>query len=89
MFFGIRPAYRVRGIDAVLFEETYQHALKKGYENFEASLLLEDNDLIIRVSAAFGGRHSKTWRIYEVPLQQPRAESAHETVTDDEEQPGV
>ena len=55
MFFGIRPAYRVRGIDALLFEETYRHAKAKGYKTFEASLLLENNDLIIRAAEAFGG----------------------------------
>lgn len=68
MFFGIRPGQRLRGVDAVLFEETYQHMLSKGYKTVEASLLLENNDLIIRVSAGFGGRHYKTWRIYEIGL---------------------
>ena len=65
MFFGIVPGHRVRGIDALLFEETYRYALSRGYETFEASMLLEENDLIIRAAEFAGGRRSKTWRIYE------------------------
>lgn len=68
MFFGIRPGFRVRGVDALLFDETYRYLMDRGYQTVEASLLLEDNDLIIRVSAGFGGRHYKTWRIYDMPL---------------------
>jgi GNAT superfamily N-acetyltransferase len=68
MFFGIKPGYRVRGIDALLFDETYRHAIANGYRTIEASLLLEDNDLIIRASESFGGRRYKTWRIYEIAL---------------------
>lgn len=65
MFFGVVPGFRVRGIDALLFEETYRYGIARGYKSVEASLLLEDNDLIIRASEAFGGRRYKTWRIYE------------------------
>ncbi len=68
MFFGIKPGYRVRGIDALLFEETYQYATANGYRTIEASLLLEDNDLILRAATSFGGKRYKTWRIYEVAL---------------------
>lgn len=68
MFFGVVPGFRVRGIDALLFHETYRYGVARGYESVEASLLLEDNDLIIRASEAFGGRRYKTWRIYERPI---------------------
>jgi GNAT superfamily N-acetyltransferase len=68
MFFGILPEYRVRGIDSLLFNETYQYIKTKGYKTIEASLLLENNDMILRASEAFGGRRYKTWRIYEVGL---------------------
>lgn len=69
MFFGVRPRFRKLGIDAVLYAEILEHALRNGYRTCEPSLLLEDNDLILRASSFMGGRRYKTWRIYEMPLQ--------------------
>jgi len=69
MFFGVRPRFRKLGIDAVLYLEVLEHALRKGYETCEPSLLLEDNDLILRASAFMGGVQYKTWRIYQMPLR--------------------
>ena len=68
MFFGVRPRYRKLGIDAVLYSEVLEHALRRGYRICEPSLLLEDNELILRASAFMGGERYKTWRIYEMPL---------------------
>jgi len=68
MFFGIRPAFRKLGIDAVLYHEVLTYAVRHGYRTCEPSMLLEDNDLILRASTFMGGRHYKTWRIYDLPL---------------------
>jgi len=68
MFFGIVPGHRMAGVDALLFEETYRHALTRGYTSVEASMLLEDNDLVIRAAEFMGGRRYKTWRIYQREL---------------------
>jgi len=68
MFFGIRPQFRKLGVDVVLYHEVTELARARGYREGEASMLLEDNDLILRASAAMGGRRYKTWRIYEMPL---------------------
>ncbi|MGV8083464.1 MAG: N-acetyltransferase [Coriobacteriia bacterium] len=65
MFFGIVPGHRMAGIDALLFHESYEYCVKAGYTQIEASLLLEDNDLILRPSKSVGGHRYKTWRIYE------------------------
>lgn len=70
MFYGIRPQYRRLGVDALLFEESWLYALGRGcYEECETSMLLEDNDLILRASEFAGGRRYKTWRIYDLPLE--------------------
>jgi len=69
MFFGIVPGHRMAGVDALLFDETYRYALSKGYRTVEASLLLEDNDLVLRAAEFVGGRRYKTWRIYEKDLR--------------------
>lgn len=68
MFFGICPQFRKLGIDAVLYHEVLSYALNRGYRTCEPSMLLEDNDLILRASESMGGRRYKTWRIYEMPL---------------------
>lgn len=65
MFFGIRPGHRRAGIDAVLYDETREYALAHGYRSVEASMLLEENELILRAAESMGGRRYKTWRIYE------------------------
>ena len=68
MFFGVRPGFRRAGIDAVLFSEVKEYAIRRGYRKCEASLLLEDNHLILSPSEFMGARRYKTWRIYDLPL---------------------
>jgi len=68
MFFCIRPAFRQMGIDAVLFHQTKEYAVSRGYISCEASLLLEDNHLILSPSRFMGAKHYKTWRIYDLPV---------------------
>ncbi len=68
MFFGIVPKYRKLGIDAVLFQELYDYGAPRGYRQGEPSLLLEDNEMVIRPSVAMGGHEYKRWRIYEKAL---------------------
>ncbi len=68
MFFGVRPAFRKMGVDAVLFHQATTYALSHGYEMCEGSMMLEDNPLILRACEVMGGRHYKTWRIYDLDL---------------------
>lgn len=68
MFFGIRPKFRKLGVDAVLYHEALRISWQRGYRACEASMLLEDNHLILRAAEAMGGVRYKTWRIYEMPL---------------------
>jgi GNAT superfamily N-acetyltransferase len=66
---GIKRAYRLRGVDALLYvglvEETV--ALKK-YHYCELSWLLEDNHAIINACNSVGGQCYKIYRIYEKSL---------------------
>jgi len=68
MFFGIRPDFRNIGIDAILFDEVKAYSVAHGYQTCEASLLLEDNHLILSPSEFMGAKRYKTWRIYDLPL---------------------
>ena len=69
MFFGICPGFRKLGIDALLFNEVKEYAMQRGYQKCEASLLLEDNHLILSPSEFMGAQRYKTWRIYDLPLE--------------------
>jgi hypothetical protein len=62
---GIKREYRMRGINAVMFESGLRASLKRGLTGEEVSWLLEDNDLVIRAVDLWGGRLYKTYRIYE------------------------
>ena len=68
MFFGVRPGFRRMGVDAVLYHEALHIAWARGYRECEASMILEENDLIIKAAEAMGGRRYKTWRVYEMPI---------------------
>jgi len=68
MFFGVCPGFRNLGIDALLYEKVKNYAVQQGYLKCEASLLLEDNHLILRPSEFMGAKRYKTWRIYDLPL---------------------
>ena len=69
MFFGVCPGFRRQGIDALLFHEAKEYGIQRGYLKCEASMLLEDNNLILRASTFMGAHHYKTWRIYDLPLK--------------------
>ncbi len=69
MFFGVRPGFRKLGMDAILFSEVKEYMIRRGYRKCEASLLLEDNHLILSPSEFMGAQHYKTWRIYDLPLE--------------------
>ncbi|MBU1050080.1 N-acetyltransferase, partial [Candidatus Bipolaricaulota bacterium] len=68
MFFGVVPKFRKLGIDALLYQQVQQYAVQHGYRMCEPSMLLEDNELILRASASMDGEKYKTWRIYEMNL---------------------
>jgi hypothetical protein len=69
MALGIKEGYRRRGIDAVMIVDTIRRAHELGYAGGEISWTLEDNDLVNRVLESAGAKRSKTYRIYETPVE--------------------
>lgn len=67
IFFGVRPAFRRMGIDALLYHHVKEYAMRR-YKVCDTSLLLEDNFRIIRASEFMGGHRYKTWRIYDMAV---------------------
>jgi GNAT superfamily N-acetyltransferase len=68
MFLGVRPAFRQMGIDAILFHEILAPAVRLGFNWLETSMMLENNDSVLRLVEAVGLRLYKTWRIYDLEL---------------------
>ena len=69
MFFGIKPEFRKLGIPALLASEVADYLLPRHYLECDASLILEDNEAIIKIIEVLGGKYYKRWRIYDLPLR--------------------
>jgi len=67
---GTKPEFRTRGLDAVLYGESFRAALDLGYKKAEFSWILEDNYLIQKVADMVGADRYKTYRIYERMLKE-------------------
>lgn len=68
MALGVVEDFRARGVDALLYYETAQAALARGYKRAEASWILESNDNMNRAIKMLGAEVYKKYRIYEKEL---------------------
>ena len=68
MLLGVKHAFRKKGAEALLYNETFKRAIRKGYQRAECSWILEENILMRRGIEALGGKRYKTYRIYAAPL---------------------
>ena len=65
---GVLPAFRKRGLEALLVVGARAAVRQLGYRGAELSMTVEDNTLIESTIAAAGGRRTKTYRVYEKAL---------------------
>jgi len=65
---GVIHKYQKRGIDTIFYVETYNNAMKKGYNWGEMSWVLEDNFLLNRALETFRAKLYKKYRIYEMRI---------------------
>jgi hypothetical protein len=68
IFLGVKDAFRKRGVEGLLYVETFRNGTKKGYQKAECSWILENNLLMQRGIEAMGGKRYKTYRIYEAQI---------------------
>jgi len=66
---GVTEEYRATGVAACFYSRLIREAVRLGWEECEFSWVLEDNTLMNRSIEAIGGRHYKTYRIYEGTIQ--------------------
>jgi len=65
MLLGVKHAFQKKGVEGLLYIETFKRGTKKGYPQGECSWILENNLLMQHGIEAMGGRRYKTYRIYE------------------------
>jgi len=68
VIFGVIPEYQKRGIDSLLFTETFNRGVACGYYTGELSWILESNELMCRAAEQMGAVPYKRYRIVEMPL---------------------
>jgi GNAT superfamily N-acetyltransferase len=66
---GVIPAYRGKGIDALMNLMIADEALKKGVVGSEMSWILENNAPMSRIAESMGGTAYKRYRIYEKDIE--------------------
>ena len=68
MLLGVKQAFRNKGVEVLLYIETFRRGPQAGYFQGECSWILEKNIPMQHGLEAMGGRRYKTYRIYEMPL---------------------
>ncbi len=68
MTMGVKESFRRKGIEGLLYLESFRAAMRRGYERAEMSWILEDNVLMQRGCELMGGSLYKKYRIYEKRL---------------------
>lgn len=68
-YLGIRPHYRKIGLDAVLLSHAKRYTQEHNYQQCDIGWVLEDNELIHRVTDFMGGTISRTYAVYEKDLR--------------------
>ena len=65
---GLKPGYQQSGIGAAMYLRAFQEGARKGYQNGEASWILEDNHRMRQALEKTGATAYKTYRVYERAL---------------------
>ena len=66
LIMGVLEEYQLKGVDALFYQEGFRVAMRKGYQWGEMSWILEDNYKVIRGIESMGGKHYRTYRIYDI-----------------------
>jgi len=69
LIMGVLEEHRLKGIESLFYLEGCKVAVRKGYKWAEMSWILEDNYKVIRGIEALGGKHYRTYRMYDMPTK--------------------
>lgn len=65
---GVIHEYQRKGIDSILYLETWKNAVRHGYYTGEMSWILETNEMMNRSAVMLSGQIYKTYRMYEMVI---------------------
>ena len=68
---GLIEEFRGKGVDALLYLETFRRGNALGFDRGEFSWVLEDNEPMRRPLERFGATVHKRYRLYDRPLDEP------------------
>jgi GNAT superfamily N-acetyltransferase len=68
MTMGVKEEYRKKGIEGLMYLESFKAAMRRGYQRSEMSWILEDNTVVQKGCELMGGRLYKKYRVYEKKL---------------------
>ncbi|MCP4667863.1 MAG: hypothetical protein GY849_16050 [Deltaproteobacteria bacterium] len=68
-YLGIKKKFRRRGLDGVMLWKQKAYSLEKGYEYCDVGWVLEDNTTLIKMIEMAGSTLSKTYTIFEKPIE--------------------
>ncbi|MBC7237323.1 MAG: N-acetyltransferase [Chloroflexi bacterium] len=64
---GVLEEHRLKGVEALFYQEGCRVAIRKGYQWAEMSWILEDNYKVIRGIEMMGGKAYRRYRVYDMP----------------------
>ena len=67
LIMGVLKEHRLKGIEALFYQEACRVAIRKGYQWAEMSWILEDNYKVSRGIEMMGAKRYRTYRIYDIP----------------------
>jgi len=65
---AVRKAFQRRGLETLLYLESFRVAKARGYTGGELSWIREDNNLLNKGIKTIGGKRIKTYRVYQLKL---------------------
>jgi len=65
---AVRKAFQRRGLETLLYLESFRVAKARGYTGGELSWVREDNNLLNKGIKTIGGKRIKTYRVYQMKL---------------------
>ena len=65
---AVRKAFQRRGLETLLYLESFRVAKARGYTGGELSWVREDNNLLNKRIEMMGGKRIKTYRVYQLKL---------------------
>jgi len=68
MLLGVKHSFQKKGVEGLLYYESFKRGPAKGYLQAECSWVLESNVLMQHGLEGLGGKRYKTYRIYKIPL---------------------